>query len=314
MFNKKVYSLQFTVYSIMLILVTGSYAKEEAVPESDQQIGDFSLAGYGDRGVKAWDLAGKSADIFMDSVKLEDITGNLYAKEGDVRLTAEKGDFNKASGNVHLEQNVVIDTTSGAKLTTNSLDWDRKNQLVTTEEKVNIKKDNILTVATGAVGEPNLKKVMLQKDVKVDIDPTQDAKNGQALAGKNKIVITCDGPLEVDYEKNIAVFKNNVLVDTNDNLIYSDIMHIYFVASEENKGAVSKDSDNDDGRPKDTFGAMGSKIDRIVASGNVKIVRGENTSYSEEAVYSASDKRIVLSGKPKLVMYSTEDFNASFGN
>jgi hypothetical protein len=51
-----------------------------------------------------------------------------------------------------------------------------------------------------------------------------------------------------------------------------------------------------------------------VAEGNVKIVRGENVSYSEEAVYTAADRKITLLGRPKLIIYSTEGMNASFGN
>jgi len=36
--------------------------------ESDQQISDFSLSGYGDKGKKSWDISGKSADIFTEVV------------------------------------------------------------------------------------------------------------------------------------------------------------------------------------------------------------------------------------------------------
>ena len=58
-----------------------------------------------------------------------------------------------------------------------------------------------------------------------------------------------------------------------------------------------------------------NSIDRIVCRGNVKIVRGDNTSYSEEAVYTASDKKITLNGRPKLIIYSTGDFkDALIGN
>jgi lipopolysaccharide assembly outer membrane protein LptD (OstA) len=59
---------------------------------------------------------------------------------------------------------------------------------------------------------------------------------------------------------------------------------------------------------------MGSKIEKIVARGNVKITRGENVSYSDEATYTALDKKITLSGSPKLIIYSTEEMSASFGN
>lgn len=278
----------------------------EAPPEaSDQQIAGFSLAGYGDKGKKSWDLAGKTADIFTDEVRLQDVDGNLYGKDEDVNLTAKTGNFNKKDGKVHLEKDVVITTSKGAKLTTDSMDWDRNKQLVTTEDRVNIEKDNMNITATGAHGEPNLKKVALNKDVKVDINPAaQGAGKPNELAVKEKITITCDGSLQIDYEKNVATFSKNVLVDRTDSQIYSDIMHLYF-----SSGKDPKQSDK-------TPGLMGNnKIDKIIARGNVRIVRGENTSYSDEATYTASDKKIILSGKPKLVFYSTEDLkNASFGN
>ncbi|MCX5695653.1 MAG: LPS export ABC transporter periplasmic protein LptC [Candidatus Omnitrophica bacterium] len=275
--------------------------------ESDQQIADFSLSGYGEKGKKSWDIAGKSADIFTDEVKLKDVDGNLYGKEEDVNLTAKTGNFNKKNGLVHLEKDVVITTSKGAKLTTNSMDWDRNKQLVATEDKVNIAKDNINISGTGARGEPSLKKVALNKDVKVDINQADAslAKTGD-LAVKEKITVTCDGSLTVDYEKNIATFNKNVKVEKSDSVIYSDTMVLYF-SSGKDSPKVKEDN---------TAGLMGNnKIDKIVARGNVRIVRGENTSYSDEAVYSALEKKIILSGKPKLVFYSTKDLtDASFGN
>jgi len=296
--------------------------------ESDQQIGDFSLSGYGEKGKKNWDLAGKSADIFTEIVKLKEVTGNLYGKDEDIKLTADRGDFNKVDGKVHLEQNVVITTSSGTKLTTDSLDWDRKNQLVTTNDAVNIQRGNMVIVANGAKGEPNLKKVALEKNVKLDINPENPIKNTKATEEaskasfvanqdkaegqtvKEKIVITCDGPLEIDYEKNIATFNNNVKVERTDSTIYSDKMDVYFIAADK------QEKPEDAKQTSATQQLMGSKIDKIIARGNVKVVRGENLSYSEEAVYTAADKKLVLNGRPKLILYSTEGLikDASFGN
>jgi LPS export ABC transporter protein LptC len=284
---------------VFINLVTPVLSAEEKKPqiESDQQISDFSLAGYGEKGKKSWDLAGKSADIFSEVVKLNEVVGNLYGKEENIKLTARKGDFNKVDGKVHLEDDVVITTSSGARLTTDSLDWDRKNQLVTTDDTVNIQRNNMVVVASGAKGEPNLKKVALEKDIRLDINPA-NPNQGQSEAGKEKIVITCDGPLEIDYEKNIASFNNNVKVDRSDSVIYSDKMDVYFISSDRGSQAASEEKSPD---------FMGSKIDKIIARGNVKVVRGENISYSEEATYTASDKKIVLSGKPRLIIYSGED-------
>ena len=271
--------------------------------EADQQVNDFSLSGYGDRGKKTWDLAGKSADIFNDVVKLKTVEGNLYGKDEDIKLTADRGDFNKSDGKVHLEQNVVITTSAGTKLNTESLDWDRKAQRVSTLDKVNIARDNVLVVALGAQGEPDLKKIAFEKDVKLDINPTEeDLKKENGL--KEKITITCDGPLNIDYEKSVATFLNNVQVERQDSTIYSDKMEVYFISSKEKKEKKDKEP-----------GFMGSSIDKIVARGNVRVVRGENTSYSQEAIYTAKDKKLTLTGRPKLVIYSTESLsNASTGN
>ena len=230
----------------------------------------------------------------------------MYGEQDNIKLTSDKGDFNKAEGKVHLQDNVVITTSSGAKLTTDSLDWDRKAQFVSTKDVVNIERENMTVVATGARGEPNLNKVALEKNVRLDINQQGQDKLAP-LDPKNKIIITCDGPLEIDYEKNIAVFENNVKVERPDSVIYSDKMDVFFIPAKESKGKDKKEDA--------LSGTMaGSKIDKIVARGNVKVVRGENTSFSQEAVYSAKDQKLILSGRPKLVIYSTEGLDASAGN
>lgn len=292
---------QLTLALALILLTSNAIAQNNQTQESDQQIGDFSLSGYADKGKKSWDISGKTADIFDNVVKLKGVVGNLYGEKEDIKLTADKGDFDKTQGKVHLEENVVITTTGGAKLTTDSMDWDRKNQLVSTKDAVNITRENMITIAQGAMGEPNLSKITLEKDVKVDILPDPKEITGDT----NKIIITCDGPLEIDYAKNIATFKNKVKVDTRDNLIYSDVMDVYFSQSDKGTAQAGKD---------EAAVMMGAKIERIVARGNVKIVKGQNVSYSEEAVYSALDKKIVLTGRPKLIIYSTEDLSASLGN
>ncbi|MDD5128766.1 MAG: LPS export ABC transporter periplasmic protein LptC [Candidatus Omnitrophica bacterium] len=294
---------KFVFLILAFIFLSGkSFAAETAktaaeAKDSDQQIGDFSLSGYGEKGKKAWDLAGKSADIYNEVVKLKEVVGNHYADKDSIKLTADKGDFNKDSGVVHLEDNVVITTSSGAKMTTDSLDWDRKQQIVSTLDKVSVQREDMSLTGEGAKGQTALKQMALEKNVRLDIDP-KDKQKGK----KEKITIICDGPLEVDYEKNIAVFNNNVKVETPDTTIYSDKMYVYFVPKQE---AANKDE-----------GAvvMSSSINKIIAQGNVRILRGENTSYSQEAIYTALDKRIVLTGRPHIEIYQTENLNAAFRN
>ncbi|RJO64741.1 MAG: LPS export ABC transporter periplasmic protein LptC [Candidatus Omnitrophota bacterium] len=297
-----------TVYiGVLLITIlcgVGNAAVNSKLQDPQQQITDFSLSGFGERGKKSWDVSGKSADMSSEIVQLTDIVSNLYGENEDIRLTAQRGSFDKKEGILHLKDDVVISTSSGTKLTTNSLDWDRKNQVVQTQDMVNIARENIVTKATGAAGHPNLSKLSLEKDVQVEINPSRDPADTQK-AVKDKITINCDGPLEIDYKSNVGVFNNNVKVETTDVLIYSDHMDVYFAKTQP--------------QPKEGQEAhaslMSTQIDKIVARGNVRIVRGDNVAYSEEAVYTAKDKKVTLSGQPKLVIYSTEDLShASAGN
>ncbi|MCX5669496.1 MAG: LPS export ABC transporter periplasmic protein LptC [Candidatus Omnitrophica bacterium] len=265
--------------------------------ESDQQIGDFSLSGFGDKGKKSWDLAGKSADIFSEVVKLKKVVGNNYGQNDVINLTADKGDFNKQSGLVHLQDNVVITTASGSKLTTDTLDWDRKQQIVSTLDKVNLSRADMNLSGQGALGKTGLKQIMLEKDIRLDIQARDLQVNK-----KEKILITCDGPLDVDYEKNIAIFNNNVKVEKSDLTIYSDKMQVYFTAKQQNNALAKGPA------------VLSSSVNKIVALGNVRILRGENISYSQEAIYTAIDKKITLTGKPQIIIYQTENINAASGN
>jgi LPS export ABC transporter protein LptC len=265
--------------------------------ESDQQIGDFSLSGFGDKGKKSWDLAGKSADIFSEVVKLKKVVGNNYAQNDTINLTADNGDFNKKSGVVHLQDNVVITTSSGSKLTTDTLDWDRKQQIISTLDKVNFTRQDMNLSGQGALGQTGLKQIMLDKDVRLDIQALD-----KQVDKKEKIMVTCDGPLDIDYEKNIAIFNNNVKVEKSDLTIYSDKMQVYFIPKQQDSASAQGPA------------VMASSINKIVALGHVRIIRGENISYSQEAIYTAIDKKITLTGKPQIIIYQTENADAAFGN
>lgn len=261
-------------------------AKTSSEPEAPQRMNDFSLEGLGQKGKKSWEVKGKSADIFTDIVKLTSVNANVYGEEENINLVGDKGAYDKSSGKIHLQDNVVVTTTGGGKLTTNYLDWDRESKKVTTEDIVNIEKQNIKAVATGLEGDPDLNRIFLKDNVQVEI--TEALKEGEnklndpLLSGKQPTVITCTGPLEIDYQKDIAIFNNNVEVDQKEQgKMYADKMEAFF------------DFKN-------------KKILRIRSTGNVRIVKDGNTSYSDEAIYSAADKKMTLLGRPRLMLNSQD--------
>jgi len=266
------------IFAIM-ILTNPVFSAEE----SDQQFLGFDLAGYGEDGKKSWELEGQSADIFLDTIKLKDVKAKVFGDE-EIVLTSEKGELDKANNIIYLKEDVVITTETGSKLTTDSLDWMQNDNTITTEDKLTIERENINATSKGGEAQPDLNKAQMLEDVVVEIEAVDEG------GGLKKTIITCDGPLEIDYEAQIAIFNNNVEVKDESGQIFADTMRVFF--NFETK-----------------------EINRVIANGNVKIVRAENISYSDTAVYTTKDKKVVLTGRPKLVLYSEEGLeDVSFGD
>jgi len=268
---------------------------EASIREPDQTISDFNFSGYGEKGKMTWELAAKSADIFGDTVELEFIVAKVFGETDNLTLTADEGSFDKLQGKMHLEKNVIATTSSGAKLTTNSLNWDQATQIITSADVVNVQKENINTEGQGLEALPALNRVILAEDVTVKINPTSEKKEpGSPDKPKRPTTITCDGPLEINYEKRVAIFHNNVKIKDVEGEMSSNKMEVFFSSSE---GIQEKQEDllNSD--------MKALRIEKVRASGDVRIIRDGNTSFSEEAIYTPQDKKLILTGSPKLIIY-----------
>lgn len=285
-----------TLFIIACLFFNLSSASLKAL-DSEQQLQGFSLSGFDQKGKKAWTVKGNFANIFSDVVYLENITANMYGDKDNLCLVADKGKYDKAKSIIYLQENVVATTDSGARLKTDSLELQQDKQLIKTDERVEIDKENILTTAKGLRAKPDLKRVRLVRDVKVDISearaPAKDKEAKSDLEIPELTTITCDGSLEIDYAKQIAIFNKRVFAKNKDARINSNRMKVYF--DFENK-----------------------KIINIIAEGNVKIVREGNISYSKKAVYSTQKQTLTLTGRPKIIIFSKESLkgltDASTGN
>lgn len=280
----------------------GLAADSKIVSTSEpQQMEDFNIAGYDGKGEKTWEVEGASMDMAGNDVKISDITAHLYGNEKNKEnmvLTADRGQFDRATGKVRLEDNVRAVTDTGAELTTSALDWSQKDQVISSDEKVNISRDNVTAVGEGLEAKSDMKVAKLEKDVVVTMQGKSPASSAAAegspegspegaadsqATGPGKMTITCDGPMELDYEHQIATFEKNVQVtgDADQGSMVSDKMTIY-------------------------FNNQTKQMDRIVAEGHVKIMRDENTSYSDSAVFTAADRKVVLTGRPHLEIFPEE--------
>ena len=199
----------------------------------------FNLEGLADNGTKKWDVTGEAAEaVSEDKVKLDNIVARAYGEDATATITADKGVYNKSLNNVMLKENV----------------------------KATIEGDQ-------GIGEADFPSFPGQL-----IGPKGSKDEDNAKPKKTKTVITCDGEVQFDYEKNKAYFDKNVKV-------------------------ISEDGDIDADRITVNLDIATKKIKDIMAEGNVKITRGENITYSQKATYVEADKKIILTGRPKIILY-----------
>lgn len=233
--------------------------------EAKHKLYVFSFAKYSPNGEKEIEIEGDSANILDRTVDLLNVVAKAYAEETAVTITADKGNYKKSENEVFLEKNVVATTDNGTRLLTEELTIFPTDRRMDTDVQAEVKKDNISIDGQGAAADTNLKKVRFKKNVTVMVQDPKDKSNGPT-------VITCDGTLEIDYEKNIAHFKDNVVAQDRRGKLTADTMDVYY-----NK--VSR------------------QVAKIIAIGNVVIENPDgNKTYSDNVIYLADEGRIILGG------------------
>ena len=251
--------------------------KEKAI---QQEFEGFNLNGYTDGGDKAWEINGDKANVSEENVKITNVNANSFGEQ-NVNLKSKKGSIDKASGNVHLEKDVVITSDQGAQMTTDTLDWKRSENIVSTQDSVEIKDDTLTITGKGMVAQPDLKTASIYENVKADVTGIPSGGVSQNIA------ITSDGPMEMDQLKQVVVFNENVVATeaTTGRQLKADKMEVY-------------------------FDQQAKSIKKLVCIGNVSVHQGSNISYSDKLVYDAVTQKMTLSGKPKLVF----DLNSQTGS
>lgn len=231
--------------------------------------------------------------------------------------TAGKGDASpSAAAGTDAVQHKVLSFNLEGFTDKGTKKWDVTGQCAEAISATEVKLDNIVAKAYGDEGEATItadsgvydkskNNVRLQKNVKATIQTTEgvnagfldaapggkDApkkKDAEPGGGKKKnTVITADGDVQFDYENNIAYFNTNVVVVTDDGTIIADKITV-------NLDPATK------------------KLTTIVAEGNVKIFKEGNTIYSERATYIEAQRKVILSGRPKIIIEAEGGVDTNF--
>jgi len=249
------------------------FNKKSEVQEVTQKGSSFSFSGYSRKTDRKWDVHSDTARFEDKLIYLEKVKARSYNTKGTLlTIFADEGKFDKLNKNVRLETNVRIINQEGAELLTDSLDWIAEKGEVENSSPCLIVKDNIRVRGKGLFARSSLSTVHLKEDVEVTVKEKQ---------GMPATVITCEGQLELDYEKNVAVFNKNVQVTDSRGKIHSDKLEVYFAPET-------------------------GEILKFVATGNVEIKEKGRLTTTQRAVYDRRAKKLTLTGKPKIIIYPSE--------
>lgn len=273
--NRRQIRVKGAVCLLLLSFLSGCAKKESPLPPTggavsiNDAVSVFTLVGHTETGRKKWEIQGETADLFGEIVQLSPVAAKSFG-EVEVQLTAKRGRYHKATQDIYLQKEVVVTTSDGAKLTTDSLKWVAQEGFGRTLDWVDVTRPGMTAVGLGGVGFPKLKRVRLEKKITV----TLEGKEG-------KTVVTCDGPMEVDYARRKARFWRNVLVRDVRGFIRSDRMDVLL-------------------EPK------ANQIQEAKFWGHVRVDRGDQRATAQRAVYWGFPKRTRLMGHTQMVVLAQE--------
>ena len=269
----------FLFFIVLFLGVNNSFSQD---PE--QKFQGFNLEGYKDDGEKAWEVSGDTANIIGSQIELTNVNADVYDNE-KINVVADTGIINQDSGNMQLSQDVVITSPKGGQVITDTLNWNRNEDLITTDDDIMISDEGLMITGTGLKAHPNMQNAEIKKDVTVMIDAERDQEKES-----QKVIITSDGTMVINQAESFAVFNDNVVAVQGDQTLKADKMEIY-------------------------FDAKNSTINKIICIGNVEVVQGENLTYAQRAEYNAAEQKLILTGRPKLILLMEGGGGiATFGN
>ncbi len=271
---------RFLIGLIAVLLSAGPVLAEDNV---EQQFQGFNLQGYTDEGDKAWDVEGDTADINGTEITLTNVVANSYG-DRQMNVTAEMGKVDQVNGHMQLEKDVVITSDDGSKLMSDFIEWDKESDTVSSSEEVYIRSDAFSATGTGMKARPGLKSAQIDKDVTVRVETEEDTERTKQLT------VSSDGPMILDQLLLKARFEVNVIAEQDGQILKADVIEIYF------KEGMKE-------------------VEEMICVGNVEIIQGENKTYADKATYDAEEQKLVLSGRPKLILETGGDSGiTSLGN
>ncbi len=186
---------------------------------SQQKIKDFYLSNLKEKGTKDWEMKGKEAVIYDENIDIEGMRANYYSEDDTINITSDKAKMNKVTMDGRLLGNVRIKNKEGMRLSTDSLSWQRQKNHIETDDWVKISRGSMQIEAEGLSADTQIRKADFKKNVEIIFIDEET---------KDITIVTCRGPLNIEYNLGKAVFNQDVVVTNPQGKLVSDKVTLFF--------------------------------------------------------------------------------------
>ncbi len=164
---------------------------------------------------------------------------------------------------IYLDQNVTLNLRDNTRVRTDHVQWSQDGGTMRTDALVYVDHQNAKVKGRGAFGRPNDGFIQLNRDITMTINATTD--------------LVCQGPLKIFYNLNTMSFFRKVKVTDPRGVLSANRMDVKFETDQKS-------------------------IKEIMATGNVVIERGNDTTHSSRAIYTVENGSIRLEGNPEITL------------
>jgi len=193
----------------------GPATEENENMDLKQEVQNFKLEGFSKTGDSQWSVKGQFANILDPDVVLKSLQGKSTSKQVQVSISAERGIYNKNTRCAELKGNVVAVLSDGGRIYMDTALWNATEETISTESPVRIEHSGIVLEGVGGLVKPQKEWAVINQHIR--------------MCDQNSRIITCDGPLEVDYKNKQATLNNNVvIIDPEQGKMSSDKVIAYF--------------------------------------------------------------------------------------
>lgn len=117
---------------------------------------------------KEWDLQARTAQYFKDEnrVVLEDLAVNLYLDDKKYHLRAQHGEFDTETRDITMKGKIKGILPDGTEIQTETVCYEHQKRIITSEDKILIKREKFSIEGLGMVIDVNKEKLSILGKVK----------------------------------------------------------------------------------------------------------------------------------------------------